>query len=178
MTAIATFDDFPSPALLPGEVLVRQGGPSGVLRLRALLISTVIGVFGVVTIPLLPVLWWAALREVEVHRYWLTNRRLIVRTGIIGYRIRSIPVSRVADVSVRASWFDRLLGLTHIDVRDMTGESAGDGISRGAKLLAVESPDAWSEDILARSGGSLATEGQGELAKMVGLLEALVAKAA
>lgn len=167
----------PSPALLPGERLLREGAPSGVLRLKALLLTTIVGVCGLVTIPLLPALWWGALRAVAVHRYWLTDRRVIVRTGIIGYRLRSIPLSRVADVSVHASWLDRLLGLTHVEVRDMTGESAGEGTSRGAVLLGVDAPSAWSERILARSGGGLDAQG-GELTEVVGLLRQLVDRAA
>ncbi|TNE88727.1 MAG: PH domain-containing protein [Deltaproteobacteria bacterium] len=175
--AALTTTTIPGLALLPGERLIRQGTPSGVLRLRALILATAIGVLGVVTIPLLPVFWWAALKGVDVHRYWLTDRRVIVRTGIIGYRLRSIPLSRVADVSVQATWLDRLLGLTHVEVRDMTGESAGEGVSKGAMLLGVDAPGLWAESILARSGGALEAGGS-QLDEMVGLLRALVAKAA
>ena len=131
MAAIqTTTTHFPGLSLLPGERLIREGAPSGVLRLRALIGATLVGLFGIVTIPFLPVLWWAALRSVEVHRYWLTDRRLVVRTGLIGYKIRSIPLSRVVDVAVQTDWLDRLLGLTHIEVRDMTGESSAQGVSK------------------------------------------------
>ena len=76
MAAITTTTtDIPGLALLPGERLIREGAPSGVLRLKALFNATLFGIFGFVTIPLLPVLWWAALKGVEVHRYWLTDRR-------------------------------------------------------------------------------------------------------
>ena len=100
-----------------------------------------------------------------------------VATGVIGYRVRSIPLTRVADVSVQASWLDRLLGLTHVEVRDMTGESAGEGVSKGALLLGVDAPGLWAEQILAGSGGAL-DSGGGQLDEMVGLLRTLVAKAA
>ncbi|MCO4745161.1 MAG: PH domain-containing protein [Proteobacteria bacterium] len=178
MAAIQTTTHFPGLVLLPGETLIREGEPSGVLRLRALAVATLIGVLGVVTIPLLPVLWWAVLRGVAVHRYWLTDRRIIVRTGIIGYRLRSIPLSRVADVSMQATWLDQLFGLTHVEVRDMTGESGGEGLSKGAMLLAVDAPELWSSAILARSGGAVDAKPSAELGQVVGLLQRLVDRAA
>lgn len=179
MTALTTTQvgpqAIPGLQLLPGERLVREGAPSGVLRLLALLNVTLLGTIGVVTIP---VLWWLALRSVEVHRYWLTDRRLVVRTGIIGYQVRSIPLSRVVDVSVRANWLDRLFGLTHVDVRDMTGESASQGPSRGAKLLAVGAPDVWAEDILTRAGGAPVGSDATELGELVAVLRQLVPRLA
>ncbi len=154
MTAeIATVDtSIPTLRLRPGERLIREGRPLGVLRLRELLMWTFVGVLGVFTIPLLPALWWGALKSVSVHRYWLTDQRLVVRTGLIGYQLRSIPLDRVVDVSVRASWLDRILGVVGVEVRDMTGESGGGnaGVSKGARLLAVTDAARWTDAILDR----------------------------
>ena len=169
----------PELQLLPGETLIREGRPSAVLRLKLLATNTLVGALTVLMIPFLPALWWAVLRSVAVHRYWLTDRRLVVRTGVIGYQMRSIPLSRIVDVSVKTSWLDQLLGLTHIDVRDMTGESGGDGLSRGVQLFGVDRPDLWVEELLGRSGGPLDGDRDAtQLDTMVGLLQELVAKAA
>ncbi len=177
----------PTLQLLPGERVVHEGVPSGVLRLASLAGTTLLSLITVFGIPFLPLFWWLGLRQVAVHRYWLTDRRLVVRTGIIGYQIRSIPLSRIVDVSTRASWFDRLLGLTHIHVRDMTGESAGEGVSRGVRLLGVQDPETWAASILTRSTSTaapgatsppVAARDGAQLDTVVSLLQTLVDRAA
>ena len=169
--------NFPQLELLPGEQLLHEGRPTPAYRTRRLVENILFSTLGLVTLPFLPVFWWATERSVAAHRYWLTDRRLVVRTGLIGYTMRSIPLSRIVDVSVQSSWVDRLFGLTHIQVRDMTGELSDLSSSKGVLLLGVAQPTRWTQAILMRSGGAL--EGKDEdSSEMVHLLRQLVTQSA
>lgn len=143
----------PSFSLLPGERLLESGEPEGALlrQLDVVAWLTVLGSMGVL-LPALPLWLWANRAWHGRHRYWLTDRRLVVQTGIIGQSLRSVPLSRVADVEVRASWLDRLFDVQHVVVRDMTGEVSSGGMSAGFRLAAVADAAGWAERILALAG--------------------------
>lgn len=55
-------------------------------------------------------------------RYWITNERLIVRTGFFTKSGREIPVDAINSVTVKQGPFERMLGYG-----DMTVESAAQG---------------------------------------------------
>lgn len=82
------------------------------------------------------------------HRWWITDRRLVVRHGLVGYRIQSVPLERIVDVTLRASWTDRLLGLQHIDVRDMTGEVSAFSRGAGLNLWAVHDAEEVADKLV------------------------------
>lgn len=137
---------------------------------------------GVVTLPLAPISWWATRRQVARHRYWLTDRRLVVQEGLIGQRVRSVPLDRVVDVAVTQSWLDRLFGVVNLDVRDMTGEvgSPGSGATAatGLRLFDVDAPEAWKREILGRAGKAPVPGGDDSMDRVVALLQQLVDRAA
>ncbi len=135
-------------SLLPGESVLLEGGPVDAAR-TSWMLGTVIGsVVSVVGIPFLPFALLAQNAAFGWHRWWLTDRRIVVQTGIIGYQVRSIPLNRVTDVSVSCSWWDRMFGLTHITVRDMTGEVANQGVSTGVGLYGVADASTVRDAIL------------------------------
>jgi membrane protein YdbS with pleckstrin-like domain len=107
------------------------------------------------------------------HRWWLSDRRLVVRHGIIGYQLQSVPLDRIVDVTLKSSWWDRIWGLQHIHVRDMTGEASG-SVSRGLRLLAVDEAEDISEMILKRCPSVMSE--RSEMGEVVHLLRQLVQK--
>ena len=82
------------------------------------------------------------------HRWWLTDRRLVIRHGLVGYQIQSVPLERIVDVTLRVSWLDRLFGLQHIHIRDMTGQVSANAVTPGLSLLAVEDAEAVADRIV------------------------------
>lgn len=64
---------------------------------------------------LLPYLRW------RTTHYVLTNRRVVVRTGILGRQGRDVPLHRVNDVTFGHSFFERMLGCGTLTI-----ESAGE----------------------------------------------------
>jgi len=99
-----------------------------------------------------------------------------VRTGFIGWSLRSVPLDRIVDVTTRASWWDRLWNIEHIVVRDMTGEVAQSGVSTGLYLMGVEDSMTVAERILVET--PRAANRDGDMTAVVRLLEQLVDRAA
>ncbi len=97
-------------------------------------VATAMTVVGVVLVPL--AFLWAVVAERRYH-YWLTTRRVIWCHGFIGYRVRSVPLERIADVVISRTLPEIVAGISSIVIRDMTGQGnrAGD---LGAKWIGVE----------------------------------------
>jgi len=120
--------------------------------------------------------WLVALMRWSWHQWWLTDKRLVVRSGLVGYQLQSVPLDRIVDVTLHASWWDRVWGLKHIQVRDMNSEvSASFHHSRGLKLVAVPDAELVSEKILGACPGVASSPS--EMGEVVTLLRELVAKA-
>ncbi len=84
-----------------------------------------------------PIVWIAAVISRDKFRYWLTNRRVILSSGFIGYKVRSIPLERISDVGLSRTLPEILSGVSSVVVRDMTGEAQS-----GKSLLAINSASA------------------------------------
>jgi uncharacterized membrane protein YdbT with pleckstrin-like domain len=89
--------------------------PSGTMRapLRWAIVAVAVAVL--LRFSLWPYVVW------QTTRYVLTNRRVVIRTGVFGRSGRDIPLSRVNDVSFRHSLVDRVL-----KCGTLTIESAGE----------------------------------------------------
>ena len=54
---------------------------------------------------LLPIYLWSTRRSADRHQFYVTNFRVIVTDGLIGYTTRSVPFERISDVGV---WWSML----------------------------------------------------------------------
>lgn len=131
-------------ALMDGEEVLMEGRPDPrplerylLFTTLAVMLCTVVGLLG------LPIAIAVIRAYVRKHRYWLTNSRVIVTTGIIGFRARSIPLERVSDVAISCDWLEKLMGIRTVVVRDMTGEALS-----GAAMRAFENPSGLQQRIL------------------------------
>ncbi len=131
-------------SLMEGETLLMSGRPQvGPLQKYLLLTTLMVMLFTVVGVLGLPLAYFLVKAYVNKHRYWLTDSRVIVTTGIIGFRARSIPLERVSDVAISCDWLEKLLGMRTVVVRDMTGEALS-----GAAMKAFEDPNGLQQKIL------------------------------
>ena len=163
--------------LMDGETVLLEGAPSGSAYRSVLGGQGLLFTLCVVTIPLLPFLVWQVGRRLAWHRWWVTDRRLVVREGLIGWSVRSIPLDRIVDVTVRSSWWDQMFGVEHIQVRDMTGQASAGGLSTALVLLGVDDAVMVADRILQQTP-SAPTSQAGALTDVVRLLERLVESAA
>ncbi len=105
--------------------------------------AIVVSCLTIVGIPLLPVTLLFVSLAYGKFRYWLTNRRVILGSGVIGFRVRSIPLERVSDVALSRTFPELLAGITSVIVRDMTGEALS-----GAAMLGVSDATTLQRQIL------------------------------
>ncbi len=59
--------------------------------------------------------------------YWITNQRVIIRRGLIGYSINSIPLERVSNVLISRSFLERLFGFDSLHVQTLAGQYTAHG---------------------------------------------------
>ena len=119
--------------LMPHEEILYRGTPDVEKITTARLIHwTAASVaFMFVSLLLLPLVWWLARMGANRHQYFVTNQRVIVTDGLIGYRTRSVPLERISDVQVNCTWIERTAGIRSVVIRDMTGEAQGGATMQG-----------------------------------------------
>lgn len=83
-------------------------------------------IIGVAVVALLVWCLWPYLKWFSTQ-YVVTNKRVVIRTGVFSRNGRDIPMTRINDVSFHHNFFDRLLGCGTVTV-----ESAGE---RGQVVL-------------------------------------------
>ena len=117
--------------LMEGEEVIFSLRPYRFVRYAV--VSAAITVIGIAVIPF--VYLWAVIAKRRCH-YWLTNKRVVWCHGFIGYRIRSVPLERIADVVISRTLPELLAGISSIDIRDMTGQTQPE-MGMGAKWIGV-----------------------------------------
>lgn len=87
----------------------------------------------------------AALRYRKQH-YWITNKRVIYKRGLIGYRVTSIPYERISDIIISRSFLERIFGFGSLHVQTLAGQMTGRS-RMGAEgvLLAIPDPEGTQE---------------------------------
>ena len=110
---------------LPGEELLLTGEPDRSAMFRAGMCSVLL--LGLLTggflLCCLPVAWFVERRKARFHQHYVTNRRVIVVNGVIGYSIQSIPLNRVSDVTVACGLLQRVFGIRSVLVKDIASQT-------------------------------------------------------
>lgn len=78
--------------------------------------------------------------------YWITNKRVIYKRGLIGYRITSIPHERISDLIISRTFWERLFGFGSLHIQSLAGQVSGTH-TLGAEgvLLAIPNPEQTQE---------------------------------
>lgn len=87
------------------------------------------------------------------YRYWVTNKRVIWRHGIFGYKITSVPLERISDVEVSRTFLESICGVAGLVIRRMTVEGEMHypyvyGIRLFPTMIAVPNPEEMQRQIL------------------------------
>lgn len=122
-------------SLLPGEQIIYTLKPdrSAIFKSNLLLSTAICLCTGPFVLLLFPLLWWVNRAHAKRHMAFITNQRVIVTNGLIGYRTRSIPLERISDVQVGCLWAERYFQIRSLVIRDMTGEAQGGARMQGLK---------------------------------------------
>ncbi|MEL7499815.1 MAG: PH domain-containing protein [Planctomycetota bacterium] len=123
---------------MKGEEVVFYAEPNDLTQYW--MIAATISIVGIVALPLVYLVGKISSNK---YRYWLTNRRIILSSGFIGYTVRSIPLERISDVGLSRTLPEMMAGVSSIVVRDMTGE-----VMEGKSLVAVDNAPELQRQIL------------------------------
>lgn len=78
--------------------------------------------------------------------YWITNKRVIYKRGLIGYRITSIPYERISDVVISHTFWERLFGFGSLHIQSLAGQVSGTHtLGSEGVLLAISNPEEIQE---------------------------------
>jgi membrane protein YdbS with pleckstrin-like domain len=79
--------------------------------------------------------------------YWITNKRVIYKNGLLGYRISSIPLERISDIILTRTFFENLFGFGSLHIQSLAGQFSGYARGSGRRLgsegqlLAIPDPE-------------------------------------
>lgn len=104
------------PALLLGLLpfLGNDSGPSKVVLLVFLVL------YGTVMVPVILIQYFR-------FRYWITEREVIIHSGVLTRRKRSIPIERIQNIVLERSLLPRLLGTARVKI-ETAGSKSAEGI--------------------------------------------------
>ena len=54
--------------------------------------------------------------------YWITNKRVLVKRGLIGYRVNSIPFERISDIILSRSFIENIFGISSLHIQSLAGQ--------------------------------------------------------
>ncbi len=75
------------------------------------------------------------------EHYWLTNQRIVRKSGFIGYKVNSVPLERVSDVVVSRSFVESIFGFASVHVQTLAGQVSYGRFGAGAAFKAVSNPE-------------------------------------
>jgi len=115
-------------------------------------IPFVSGSFGVLypifILVILILMWLIAVNRYKHQHYWITDKRVICKRGIIGYTISSIPFERVSDVIVSRTFFERIFGFGSVLVQSLAGQITHRGrFGAEGSMIAVPDPEGTQQKI-------------------------------
>jgi len=90
----------------------------------------------------------------EKYHYWVTDKRVVWRHGLIGYSVTSVPLERISDVAVSRTFWERVCGVGGVVVKEMGAvPKYGYGYWYGAgwsfpTMIAVPDPEEMQKRIL------------------------------
>ena len=86
------------------------------------------------------------------HHYWVTDRRVIWKHGVIGYSITNVPLERISHVAVSRTFLETICGVSGVVVKEMTGEVRyGSWYGPGGRvfptMIAIPNPEEMQRQI-------------------------------
>lgn len=94
-----------------------------------------------------------ALSNVSYNKfhYWITNKRVVTKRGILGYQIISIPYERISDIIISRTFLERIFGIASLHIQSLAGQISFRRysiIGSEGQLLAIPNPEETQKRIL------------------------------
>ncbi len=75
-------------------------------------------------------------------RYWITNKGIIIKTGLLGYKITKIPFHRISDVTKSQTLLERILSISSIRIQSLAGQASANTAGAEANLQGLTDQEA------------------------------------
>jgi uncharacterized membrane protein YdbT with pleckstrin-like domain len=76
------------------------------------------------------------------QHYWITNKRVVEQTGLIGHTIISVPLERISDIILTRSFIEKVLGYGSLQIQTLAGQlTYGKSYGSELSLSAVPNPE-------------------------------------
>ena len=92
--------------------------------------------------------FFLASNEYSKRYYWITNKRIIFKRGILGYSITSTPLERISDVTITRTFLENIFGIPGLHIETLAGQYTPRGIFGGgaeSSLQAIPEPEKTQE---------------------------------
>ncbi len=118
---------------------------SNVIGLVEALSSAALIIAGAVAIGVAIGYVFSALRYGKQY-YWITNKRIVYKRGLIGYKITSIPFERVSDAIISRTFIEKIFGIASLHIQSLAGQMSGPHqMGSEGVLLAISNPEETQE---------------------------------
>jgi len=100
---------------------------------------------------LLATMFVAALLTESMYRrrhYWVTNKRVLYKRGVLGYSISSVPLERISDVILSRTFWENMLGFGSLRIETMAGQASAQRGGSEVNFLAIENPEKVQKTVL------------------------------
>ena len=88
----------------------------------------------------------ASVLKYSKEYYWITDKRLVIKKGYLGYNIISIPYSKISDLMISRNFLEQIFRVGSIYIQTLAGQISGKN-KRGAEgyLAAIKNPEEIQE---------------------------------
>ena len=88
----------------------------------------------------------ASVLKYSKEYYWITDKRLVIKKGYLGYNIISIPYSKISDLIISRNFLEQIFRVGSIYIQTLAGQISGKN-KRGAEgyLAAINNPEEIQE---------------------------------
>ena len=99
-------------------------------------------IFGFFILVIFVIAYLIANNKYKYQHYWITDKRVLYRKGLLGYTISSIPLERISDVIVSRTFWERIFGFGSVLIQSLAGQiTYGRRLGAEGSLLAVPNPE-------------------------------------
>ncbi|HLD41662.1 MAG TPA: PH domain-containing protein [archaeon] len=82
------------------------------------------------------------------RHYWITNKRVVQKSGFLGYSVNSVPLERVSDVIMTRSFLERIFGFGSVHIQTLAGQVSYGRKGSEVSFDAIKNPEQTQRIVL------------------------------
>lgn len=111
------------------------------------LVFSLVG-FSIIILLILVVPYILAVLKYNKRFYWITNKRVVGKSGLVGYKVNSIPLERISDLIISRSFLESLFGFGSVHIQTLAGQVSVRGrFGAEGNFQAVPDPEGLQQKV-------------------------------